>query len=113
MRGDTRGPKTKQFARYIIVALSLFRVHSLYKFLYIFIIHCSEVKIMLRLYIFLDLGNTWVIRVFINNSGKAISRLKIIWNIILKTDIHGYMREIIIKNITDLPLISYDFVIFF
>ena len=33
------------------------------------------------MYIFPYLDNTWVIRVFINNSGKAISRLKIVWDI--------------------------------
>ena len=53
------------------------------------------------MYIFPYLDNTWVIRVFINNSGKAISRLKIVWDIIFKPDIHGHMREKIIKNITD------------
>ena len=59
------------------------------------------------MYIFPYLDNTWVIRVFINNSGKAISRLKIVWDIIFKPDIHGHMREKIIKNITDFPLIGY------
>ena len=50
-------------------------------------------------------------RVFINNSGKAISCLKIVWDIIFKPDIHGHMRETIIKNITDFPLIGYSFII--
>ena len=65
------------------------------------------------LYIFSDFYDTWVIRMLINNFGKAISRLKIVRNIIFKTDIHGHMREKIIKNITDFPLIRYDFIIFF
>ena len=78
-----------------------------------FIIHSSEIKVMLRLYMFSDFDNTWMITMFINNSGKAISRKKVVWNIIFKADIHGYMREIIIKNITYLPLIGYDFIIFF
>ena len=63
---------------------------------------------MQRLYIFSDFHNTWVIRMLINNFGKAISRLKIVKNILFKTDIHGHMREKIIKNITDFPLIRYD-----
>ena len=88
-------------------------VHFLHKFLYVFIIHCSEIKVMLHMYIFPYLDNTWVIRMFINNSGKAISRLKIVWDIIFKTDIHGHMREKIIKNITDFPFIGYNFIIFF
>ena len=49
----------------------------------------------------------------INNLGKAISRLKIAWNIIFKTDIRGYMRLKIIKSIIYFLLIRYDFIILF
>ena len=91
----------------------LFWVHSLQKFLYVFVVHCSEIQMMQRLYILSDFYNTWVIRMLINNFGKAISRLKIVRNNIFKTDIHGNMTEKIIKNITDFPLICYDVIIFF
>ena len=91
----------------------LFWAHSLHKFLYVFVVYCSEIKMMQRLYIFSDFYNIWVIRMLIYNFGKAISRLKIVRNIIFKTDIHGHMREKIIKNITYFPLIRYDLIIFF
>ena len=48
----------------------------------------------------------------IDNLGKAISRLKIVWNIIFKTYIRGYMREKNIKSIIYFLLIRYDFIIF-
>ena len=58
---------------YIAVALSFFGIHSLQKFLNNFIIHCVEIKRVLELFMFPGVCNTWVIRVFINNIGKAIS----------------------------------------
>ena len=54
-----KGPETKQFAGYIIVALSILGVHFLHKFLYVFIIYCGKIKLLTRSYIFPDLDNTW------------------------------------------------------
>ena len=91
----------------------LFGVHFLDKFLYVIIIYCGEIKVLPRSDIFPDLDNTWVIMVFINNFGKAISRLKIVWDIIFKTDIHGHIWEEFIKDVTNFTLIGNDFFIFF
>ena len=91
-------PKTQKYAGYIIVALSFLGFIFLHDiFSNMFIIHSSEIKVMLRLYMFSNFDNTLMITMFINNSDKAISRMKIVWNIIFKADIHGYTREMIIS----------------
>ena len=61
---------------------------------------------------FPDLDNTYVVIVFTNSFGKAISGLKIVWDIIFKTDIHVHMWEKVINDITNFTLIGNDFVIF-
>ena len=43
----------------------------------------------------------------------AISRLEIVWDIIFKTDIRGYVWEEFIKDVTNFTLIGNDFFIFF